>query len=302
MFIALALVLVSLLLIGIGITVKPIETSEYPMTVVDQMGRTVSLPKEPENIISLAPSNTEILFALGLGDKVIGVTTYCDYPPEATEKEKIGGFSTVDVEKVVSLHPDLVVATGGVQTKFVEQLEDLGVSVIVLDPENLDEILEGIELVGKVTGVEDRARELVDNMQQRIEYITSKTEDLSTRPKVFYVTWHDPLWTAGRDTFQDAIITLAGGNNIASDTEGYFVYDPEMLVTQDPDVIILGAHGITPAEMESLSWWSELKAVKENRVYTIDPDITSRPGPRVVEALEQVAQFLHPELFQLATA
>lgn len=293
-------VLILLIVAGTWLSVKPSEHKEepgYSLTLVDDLGRVVSLSKLPENIISLAPSNTEILFALGLGDKIIGVTTYDDYPPEATQKEKIGGFSTVDVEKVVSLAPDLVLSTAGVQEIFVRQLEELKVTVIALDLKDLNDILQGINLVGRATGTENMANELIENMRKKIDYITSKIENAG-KPRVFHVIWHDPLWTAGKGTFVHDLITRAGGTNVAENGgSDYFQYSLEALVQADPEVIILGAHGVTPADMESLAGWTDLKAVRENRVYTIDEDLTSRPGPRIVDGLEQMARYIHPELF-----
>jgi iron complex transport system substrate-binding protein len=289
-----------LVVVSVWVFTKPAgDKQQAPpptISVVDGLGRIVSLPEIPENIVSLAPSITEILFALGLGDKVVGTTTYCDYPPEALAVENVGGFAAVDVEKVVGLNPDLVLATGGVQEKFIERLEDLNVTVIALDPDDVGDVLQAINLVGRSTGAENAANELIENMYGKISEIASRVENAS-RPKVFWVVWYPPLYTAGKGTFVSELIAKAGGVNLGDSGADWFVYSAETLVQEDPDVIIVGAHGLTPADMESLAGWHDLKAVRENKVYIIDPDISSRPGPRLVNALERIANYLHPELF-----
>lgn len=289
-------VLVAVLSVCIWAATKPSgQTSQLSMTITDDLGREITIFGTPERIVSLAPSNTEILFALGLGDKVAGVTAYCDYPPEAAQKEKVGGYSTINIEKVVALNPDLILASGGVQEEVVEQLEGLGVTVVALWPDNLDGILHDITLVGDITGVKDTADALTENLRQRIENIVNAVENAS-KPEVFYVVWDEPLMTAGQGTFPDDLITRAGGVNIGADAgTSYLIYSLEVLVQQNPSVIIL-SHGKTPADMASLAGWQDLTAVRENKVFTIDPDITSRPGPRIVDGLEQMARYIHPEL------
>lgn len=290
--------LVALLSIGVWVATTPIEQSlQYPMTVTDDLGREVTISGIPERIVSLVPANTEILFALGLGDKVVGVTTYCDYPPKATQKEKVGGFTTVNIEQVVVLNPDLVLATGGVQETFVEQLEGLGITVVALDPDNLDGILHDIALVGDITGVKDAANTLTENLRQGIESITSIVENVG-KLKVFYVVWDDPLMTCGQGTFQDALITLAGGTNLGAAAIGEWpTYSLEMLVAEDPDVIVISLSGRSAESMVTPSGWNNLTAVQSGRVYEIDDKIAGRPGPRIVDALENMAKYIHPELF-----
>ena len=291
-------VLVAIISVGIWVATKPNEQTSQPlMTITDDLGRKVTISGIPERIVSIAPTNTEILFALGLGDKILGVTTYCDYPPEAMQKEKVGDFSTINMEKVVALNPDLVLATGGEQEGFVEQLEGLGITVVALDPDNLDGVLHNIALVGDITRVRDAANILTENLKQRIEDITSIVKNVSSKPKVFYVVWDEPLMTAGQGTFPDALITLAGGTNLGAAASGRWpTYSLEMLVAQDPEVIVLAAHGISAERMESLSVWNNLTAVQNGRVYTLDPNVASRAGPRIVDALENMATYIHPEL------
>lgn len=291
-------VLVAVLSVCIWAATKPgWQTSQLSTTITDDLGREVTISEIPERIVSLAPSNTEILFALGLGGKVVGVDTYSDYPLEATQKEKVGGFSTINIEQVVALNPDLVLATGGEQEGFVEQLDGLGITVVALYPDNLDGILHDIMLVGEITGVSDAANMLTENLKQRIESVTSVVENVG-KPKVFYVVWDEPLMTAGQGTFPDALITLAGGTNLGATASGSWpTYSLEMLVKQDPEVIVL-AHGKSAESMESLSGWNNLTAVQNGRVYEIDYNVASRAGPRIVNALENMAGYIHHELFE----
>ena len=276
-----------------------------PGNIVDGLGRKIMINAVPQRIVSLAPSNTEILFALGLGDKVVGVTEYCNYPEAAKTKPKVGGFSTVDIEKVVSLRPDLVLATQIHSKTIIPALEKLGLTVVALTPSSLTGVLSSITLVGKITGQDKEASELVKDLSTRITAIADKTQKLAPdqRPRVFYVTWHDPLITAGTETLVGDIISKAGGQNIAYDLSGNKAIDLETVIHRDPQVIIAS---IGMGTGEDLPWQyikseSRLKntqALLTDRVYKIDGDLIHRAGPRIVDALEQMAQFIHPELFE----
>jgi iron complex transport system substrate-binding protein len=276
----------------------------HPGNIVDGLGRQVTINAVPQRIVSLAPSNTEILFALGLGDKVVGVTEYCNYPEAAKTKPKVGGFSTVDVEKVVSLRPDLVLATQIHSKTIIPALEKLGLTVVALTPSSLTGVLDSVTLVGKITGQDKQASELVKDLSTRIKAIADKTQKLSPaqRPRVFYVTWHDPLWTAGTGTLSNDVISQAGGQNIASDISGDKTIDLETVINRDPEVIIVSVGMGTGEDLpwqyiKSESRLKNTQALLTDRVYKIDGDLIHRPGPRIVEALEQIAQFIHPELF-----
>ncbi|UZE92383.1 MAG: cobalamin-binding protein [Methanosarcinales archaeon] len=277
-----------------------LTAEEYPLTIADNLGRNVTIFKQPERVVSLAPSNTEILFALGLGDKVLGVTEYCNYPLAAQEKEKVGGFSTVSIERVVALEPDLILAAG-IHESIVGDLERLDLTVVVLDSKNVDDILENIILVGKITGQVGVAEELTASMEHRINAITSKVEN-AKRTEVFYVTWHDPLRTVGPGTNIHELIRLAGGSNIAGDARvDYPIYSLETLIERDPDVIIIsskhGAGGPTVENIGTLLQDRGISAVRNCRIYEIDADLVVRDGPRVVDGLEEMAKCIHPELF-----
>ncbi|MFC1870459.1 cobalamin-binding protein [Chloroflexota bacterium] len=276
-----------------------------PGNVVDDLGRTINIEQIPQRIVSLAPSNTEILFALGLGDRVVGVTEYCNYPEEAKAKPKVGGFSTVDIEKVVSLDPDLVVATHIHSKTAIPALEKLGLKVLALAPHSMDGVMNNITLIGRITGQEKRALHLAGNLRARIEAVTGKTGDLSSNqgPRVLYLTWYDPLMTAGAETLANDIISKAGGQNIAYDLSGNKVIDLETVVQRNPQVIIAS---VGMGTGEDLPWQYVMteprlkttQALLNNRVYKIDGDLIHRTAPRSVDALEQVARFIHPELFR----
>lgn len=280
------------------------EAAPSPIEITDQFGRVVKLEKVPERIVSLAPTNTEILFALGLGDKVVGVTKYCDYPAEAQEKPNIGGFSTPNIEEIVALSPDLVIAAPRHETEIIPQLESRGLTVFGLAPKAFDSILGAITLVGEVTGNDEEASQLVADMQSRIKAVTDKTDSLpeDKRPRVFNLTWHDPLKTSGLGTLHQELIEKAGGINIFSDVSGVQSIDLEVLVARDPQVMIanIGMGSGEDKPLQYLMTESRLKntkAGKNNSIYGIDMDITGRGGPRIVDGLEQFARCIHLEIF-----
>lgn len=278
------------------------EGPTAPGAITDDVGRTVSIEEIPQRIVSLGPGITEILFALDLGDKVVGVTDYCDYPEEALAKPKVGGFSTPSLETIIALEPDLILATNIHYPDLVSQLEGVELAVVVLDPEDIDGILANIELMGKVTGTEQRAEALTADMEARIGAVVAKTKE-APKPRVFYVidaSEPSKPWTAGAGSFIDALIGLAGGENIAATAGQWTQFSLEALVRADPEIIIVDAsHGeaFVP-DFEGLSGWKEISAVREGELYLIDGDLTSRTGPRIVDGLEAMASFIHPELFQ----
>ena len=271
--------------------------------VVDDLGRLVNVEKIPQRIISLAPSNTEILFALGLGEKVVGVTEHCNYPPEALDKEKIGGFSTPDIEKIIALQPDLILAADIHKKEVISALEERGLTVFALAPENLDGILQDIQMVGKITGREEEASELVNQMENRIKAITDKSKSLQERTRVFYVTRHDPLWTSGSGTFINELIEKAGGVNIFQDVTEHKVVDIELVIARSPEIII-ACTGHGEAEGKPFEWAKSeprlqvTEARKNKKIHQVDADLVSRSGPRIVDALECFAYFIHPETFR----
>lgn len=273
-----------------------------PGTYTDDMGREVRIEKVPQRIISLAPSNTEILFALGLDDRIVGVTKYCNYPEAAKEKEKIGGFATPDLEKIVALKPDLILAFGTVQSALVSKLEARGQTVFWLYPHTVNDILESFERIGKLTGSATAAQQLRKRAEEQIEAVRSKIKNITDqeRPSVFRVMSLDPLGTIGGDAFQTDEYWLAGGKNIFADTKkDYFELDLKTLLKLDPDIIVICGEDEeeAKAEIRSQEGWGDLTAVKTGRIVVISCDLICRPSPRLAQTIEQLAKAFHPERF-----
>ena len=275
------------------------------VSVVDDAGRTVEIVSDPQRLVSLAPSNTEILFALGLGDKVVGVTDFCDYPEEAKSIDKVGGMEH-NLEKIVALDPDLVLAIGGspAQVEKAVEMEELGLTVLVLEPGDIEGIMADIKLVGKATGAEKQASSLAGEMRERFDDITTKAKEAGSTPKVFFeLDATDPSkpYTPGPGSFIDALISLAGGSNIGSTAQMQWAQlSTEEIIAQDPEVLVLGDfnYGVTPEMVKERPGWSVITAVKNGNIHPIDDILISRPGPRVIEGLEALATIIHPELFE----
>lgn len=271
---------------------------DYPVTVVDSLNRQVTIEKQPQKIISLSPAITEILFAIGAGDRVTGVTEYCDYPAEALNKPKVGSFQNPNLELIISGKPDVIFVAAGIQEDFVKQFNELGIRVVTLDAENIGQVLDNIKLAGTVTGDRARSEQVVSGLEKRIAAVRERVAGADTRPAVFFEVWDEPLMTAGPGSFIDDLITTAGGKNIASDAVKRFAeFSREMLIERNPDIYILNSHAHKPEDVKKRAGYSGLKAVKENRVYTIEDDLVTLPGPRIVEGLEEVAKIIHPEVF-----
>lgn len=274
----------------------------FQVTLTDDLGRELVIDRKPERIVSLAPSNTEMLFALGLGDYVVGVSEYCSYPDEALEKQKAGSFAKPNIEKIVALNPHLVVAVP-LQDEELERLMELDIPVLVLDPTTLEEIYDALMLVGVATGYEENAEMLVSEMKERIEQVREKVSALASTEKtrVYYEVYADPLMSVGWNSVIHELIKAAGGENIFADLEtSYPKISGEAVLERDPEVIIFpnyhGTEEVLADEITSRPGWSVITAVKEERVVGIDPDIVSRSGPRVVEAVEELATIIYPEL------
>lgn len=280
------------------------------MTLVDDRGYVLNLTSYPSRIVSLAPSNTEILFAIGAGDKVVGVTDYCNYPHnfsawiEAGNLTSVGDYWTPNVEAIVALEPDLILAAFA-QEEVVNTFRGMGYKVLVLDPDNIDDILKDIVLVGRATDRNIEAAILVNDLRRRIDAVVSKVTDAPSRPKVYYEVWYDPLWSVGSESWENELIEKAGGINIfANQSLKYFEANSEAIIERNPDIMIFPlGHGAGPLfwgsfdQVKARPGWNAISAVKNDSLYTIDADIVSRPGPRIVGALEILAEIIHPELF-----
>jgi len=311
--IIISVTIVALIIIGVAwyawhpVTVSP---PLFPATVVDDFGRNVTLSNVPQRIVSLAPSNTEILFALGLGSKVVGVTKFCDYPPEVPEKVKngdiavIGGFADPSIERIIALNPDLVLAASSLQEKVVKDLEEKGIAVIALNPKKVDQILADIILVGRASGKLEEAENLTDHMRQLIDTVISKGENATYRPRVYYEVWYEPLYTIGPGTWQNELIEMAGGVNIFADAkEAYPIVSAEAVIERNPEIIVVkigymgSAQSAIWEDFEKRPGWIAISAVKNGRIYEIDENTVVRSGPRIVQGLQQLAKFIHPEIF-----
>ena len=259
---------------------------------------TLRISKRPERIISMAPSCTEMLFAVGAGDRVVGVTEYCDYPPEVEEKkdngeiEVIGGYSTPSFEKIVDLEPDLIVSAYGNPDDVIYRVVEFGYPVYAQHPKRIKRIFEHIKVTGAITKHDETASTLVNNLKGRLDDIEEETESLEEeqRPRVFYDI--GDFFTAGKETFANEIIEIAGGKNIATDNSGYSRMSLEELIVKKPQVIICdsghGGMSIAYDQIVNDERLKDVDAVRNNRVYVIETDIISRPGPRVVDAVEIV--------------
>lgn len=278
--------------------------------LVDDLGYSLTLTSPPERIVSLAPSNTEILFAVGAGDKVVGVTDFCNYPYdfeawiEAGNMTSIGNYYGPSVEPIVALDPDLVLATTG-SLEAAENLRDLGYNVLVVEPKNLSFVLRDILLVGRATDRYSEAVALESEIRQRIDTVANQAADATSTPKVYHEVWNEPLMSAGPGTFIDEIITLAGGENIFNDaTTSWPTVSSEAIIEKNPDVMVfpdmyMGRQNFyeTIEAVENRPGWDIISAVQNDTIYEINADIISRSGPRLADALEALAKMIHPEIF-----
>lgn len=267
--------------------------------VVDDYGRTIKLDRVPEKIVSIAPTPTELLFAVGAGDLVVGVDTYSDYPAEVADITKVGNI-TLLVEVIVSLEPDIIVCGDLLPAAQLELLEAQGIPYMVLATRTLDEVVKDVRLVGILTGHVEEANTLADSLADRIAAVREITQAPEvTKPRV-YVEYF-PYWTFGPGSFGNDLISSAGGINIAENTSSeYPMVSSEFVIAQDPEVIVysVGVMFTTTAEdIASRPAWDEITAVAEDKIYSIDDNLISRYGPRVVDGLEELAAILHPELF-----
>ncbi|HEX7976767.1 MAG TPA: helical backbone metal receptor [Anaerolineales bacterium] len=295
-------------------TVQPtIEPTAQPtvqpttLTLTDGLSRTVTLPGPAQRVVSLAPSNTEILFAIGAGPQTIGRDDFSDYPADAAKLPSIGGnMGKYNNEAILSLKPDLVLASQLNTAEQVKGMEDLGLKVYLLpNPNDLDGMYQNLMTVAKLTGHEAETDKLVQSLKDRVTAVTQKTLPLSTLPTVFYEldsTNPNAPYTSGPGTFIDRLIKMAGGINVGSKLkDAYAEISLEQLVVENPNIILLGDFtwgGVKPEDVAKRSGWEKLKAVVDNKVYTFDDNLVSRPGPRLVDGLEALAKLLHPEQFK----
>ncbi|NLY74191.1 MAG: ABC transporter substrate-binding protein [Firmicutes bacterium] len=276
---------------------QPQAGREY-LRIVDSYRRVVTLDQTPARVVSAAPNITEIIFALGKEEILVGRTDYCDYPAEACRIESIGDIMAPNLEKIVALNPDLVIASTHFQKEVVAKLEDLGIKIAILDVEkSFDGVYQLIGQVGQVLGVDEKAAELVSDMKRKVAEITEKVKDLP-KPKVYYILFYGDggFFTAGQDTFIGNMLQMAGGDNAAADSKGW-QYSIEKLVEKDPDLLICSKFYQTKEIILETPGFKDLKAVKAGRILEIDHNLLDRQGPRLTEGLGTLAGMLHPEVF-----
>jgi iron complex transport system substrate-binding protein len=273
----------------------------FPITVTDGLGRSVTVPRRPEKIVSIAPAMTETLFAVGAGPRVAAVTTSDSYPPEVKTLPTVGGFSpkTVSTEAVLALRPDLVVTAGKFHQQLAESLARLGLTVVSLEPNTLEEVSSTIELIGRISGCEPRAGEVAADFRRRLAAVRTRTAAAGgSKPKVLFVLWDDPLQTAGPGTFIGQMITAAGGVNLFADaSQQYPRVGDEAVIVRDPDLILAPDHRDAadvniPSRLVARPGWDRLTAVKHGRVRPVTGDLVNRAGPRLIDGLELVEQLV----------
>ncbi len=278
---------------------KAPETREtaYPVTITDDAGREVTIQAEPKRIVSVAPSNTELVFALGKGSALVGRSDFDNYPPEVESIPSIGGFHPPNYEKIVAAEPDLLLMIGGSVEAREKLVNEYNITVYVVDAQTFEELYESIRKLGVVLNAQEQAENVIARMKQEVKKVTDKVAAAKSKPKVFYEVWHDPLMTAGTHTFINDLITLAGGENVGASVEGWSNFSLEQLVAANPDVIIAGSPDAA-SQVMSRPGWEGIKAVQDGKVFGVEnPDLVSRPGPRLVQGLWWMAETLHPELF-----
>ncbi|MED4727978.1 ABC transporter substrate-binding protein [Aneurinibacillus migulanus] len=280
-------------------TQTPVQ-EQFPLTITDSTGTEVKIEKKPERIVSVMPGTTEIAYAVGAGDKVVGVSNYDNYPEDVKKKEKVGDLK-VNIEKVVSLEPDVILADTG-NGEAVDALRKTGLPVVVMEAKTFDEIYKSIEMIGKATGNDAKAAEVVGKMKTDVQDVQDKVKAVpqEKRPNVWIEV--DPsLFTAGTGTFMHDLVTLAGGKNIAGDLDGWKQLSEEKVLQRNPDVI-MNTYGYYDkegaAKIKQRPKWQQVQAIKDGRVFAVDSDVVNRPGPRITEGLKEIAEKLHPELFQ----
>ena len=282
------------------LTGMPFMAHITPRTFVDSLGRKLFLAKAPGRVVSMAPNVTEILFALGLEEKVVAVTPFCDYPPEAQNKTRLGG-SNPSIEQILALKPDLVLAPQDmIQADLLQHLDRVKVPIFVLQAAQLEDVVVQIQTIARIFDRSKAGDELAATIRQRIAAVKERTQAL-TRPRVLYVLNTDPLQTVGPGSFIHQLIEAAGGANIAADTStAYPRFALEEVLARDPELIVFPvgtAEGIPEEEQQQWRRWSSLSAVKHNRLVHVPSVLVDRPGPRIVEGLELLAKALHPNAF-----
>jgi iron complex transport system substrate-binding protein len=296
---------IALCLLNVLVLVVPLTAA--PQSVVDDQGNEVLLATEPMRIVSLAPSNTELLFALGLGGRVVGVTRFCNYPPEAEDIEEVAGFSDLSVEMIASVRPDLVLASRGNDAESIETVRQMGVPIFALANNSVAQVIESVRRLGRLTGQQQAAAALSQSLQARLDTVATlvAADSSVAMPRVLWGFVGDPIYTAGKGSIIDDVIRTAGGVNLGREAgDGWPQVSLETVVDWRVDVLLTSLHidagsveDAVDAElrrMRDLDGWRHLPAVTSGRLVHIDGDMLTRPGPRIIDAVEHLAAKLHP--------
>jgi len=279
--------------------------SGFPATLTDALGQTVTVAARPVRIVSMAPSNTEILFAVGAGKQVAGVTSYCNYPPQARTKPQVGEFSRSSLESIVALQPDLVLAARFNPLDVLEAIRRLGIPVFAIAPARLDDVMDSMRQIGRLSGNETRADSLVLSLDRRIDRVRQITAALpdTARPVVLWGRLQAPMYTGGPGGYLHDLIQLAGGRNLAADAKtDWPQIGLETVVDRNPDVIIVSGGDANLEQdiprLRQTDGWRQVRAVIDGRIHNLDADLLQRPGPRIVTGLEQLIRCIHPDLVE----
>jgi len=279
------------------------KATVYPLKVKDATGKEFTFEKAPAKIVSVSPSETETLFALGLGDKVVGVSDFCDYPEEAKKKPKMGSIVKPNEEALIAANADVVLSGVSLKTAAVEQLRGLNVNVFKVEPKTIDDVMNNILKFGQIFDKQEQAEKLVASMNADRQKVTDAVKDLKPEQKKRVLMEFSPGWTVGKGEFMDELITLAGGINVSSDITGYAKLNEEKVIADNPQVILYPKNLIDENSKKSMDQiirertsWANVDAIKNNKLAGLDKDSISRPGPRITAALVDVAKGIYPEL------
>ncbi|MFJ5624915.1 ABC transporter substrate-binding protein [Peribacillus loiseleuriae] len=278
------------------------KEKDQSYSVTDDLGDKITFDKVPEKVISLQPSNTEILFALGAGEKVVGVTDVDNYPKEAADIESVSDSMNINAEKIIALNPDVIIAYTIGDEATLQPLRDAGIPIFVIaSAATFEDVYGDIQQIAEVMGVKEKGNEIVDTIKNQIAAVAEKTATINNKKSVYLEIQPAPeIWTVGKNTFQQEIFEKAGVTNVFEDKEGWFIVSEEEIIKRDPAVITTTAGFIENPEqgIKSRTGWDQLTAVKEDKVYYLNADVMSRPGPRIGEAVEHVAKTVYPDLFK----
>lgn len=288
-----------ILIISCSLFFLPLSLA-YGRLIVDQTGAEIMLPDAPSRVLALAPSLTEMVYSLQAEEMLVGVTRYSNYPPAALKLPRVGSFVQLDLEKIVAIKPDLCLAIkDGNPRRTAEAIKGLGIPVFAIDPHNIDQIMDALLLLGDILGVSEKAELLVQDMNRRIEAVKKKVAASSARPTVFFQIADMPIVSAGKDSYIDTLISLAGGRNLAGNMTEYPRFSWENILRMQPEVVLISAmDGMKSPDRLKTSWfrWPQIPAVRDNRLHVVNADLFNRPTVRLIAGLEILAEILHPNI------